>query len=172
MGRTHGGAEAGGNAPERHGGGRIQRPRVGRPPAGALTAAGARVGPAGTRGPAPAQHCKRGGETGWCSVAPGGGDVCGKDTQSEGEQPGRAFVKGRAEGFPVCPGLRERPGEPKGRPARPARRGPTLLGATAARRDGWDRPVGALAVHHMPWPTDMQSRWGRHRAPPQASCEP
>ena len=31
-------------------------------------------------------------------------------------------------------------------------------------------PIGPLP--HMAWPADMQSRWGSHRVPPQASCEP
>ena len=44
-------------------------------------------------------------------------------------------------------------------------RGPTSLShPVAGARPG--------CVHHMAWPADMQSRQGRHRAPPWTSCEP
>ena len=33
-------------------------------------------------------------------------------------------------------------------------------------------PPWAWVVHHMGWPADMQCRWERHRASPQAACEP
>ena len=40
------------------------------------------------------------------------------------------------------------------------------------RRAQWEGPSRALGVHHMAWPANVQCRQERHRASPQASCEP
>ena len=61
-------------------------------------------------------------------------------------------------------------GEHRGRPARLAGRGSSLLGPGAARGGQWERPIADLGVHHMAWPANMHCRGDRHRAPPQASC--
>ena len=50
--------------------------------------------------------------------------------------------------------------------------GSSLPGDGVTRGNQWERPVADLGVHHMAWPTDMQCRWERHHASPQAACEP
>ena len=74
------------------------------------------------------------------------------DKARHGRGPGRAFVRARAWGQPVCRGLWARPWVPE---------------AGTAQGDRWERPVEGLGhAYHMAWLADLHSRWGRHRAPP------